>query len=232
MEVTLAHLETVHRTCRDCSWLILKLLDKPGKVCEADAIALLSAMKAGQLGMNPERIDGVTAVQSVFIAAHQKIGDGIAPTISGGEGSCFHGAVMNLVKHKVFAGIDTKTKRVENRVDSLTAGQLARITKNIGALDRGEVESAIPRLERESVAAAALLSGEDKIEVFVTLSQVAPLVNRSKRTLEKFKDKMPMPRISDGGGKADEWYWSELRPWLENYSGRKLPKQFPQFTRN
>ena len=53
------------------------------------------------------------------------------------------------------------------------------------------------------------------------------MVNRSKRTLEKHKAKMPAPRISDGGGKPDEWAWTELRPWLEEYSGRSLPERFP-----
>ena len=61
----------------------------------------------------------------------------------------------------------------------------------------------------------------------MTLQQAAAMVNRSKRTLEKHKAKMPAPRISDGGGKPDEWAWTELRPWLEEYSGRSLPERFP-----
>ena len=65
------------------------------------------------------------------------------------------------------------------------------------------------------------------IECIVTLQQAAAMVNRSKRTLEKHKTEMPAPRISDGGGKPDEWEWSELRPWLEKYSSRTLPKRFP-----
>jgi len=64
-------------------------------------------------------------------------------------------------------------------------------------------------------------------EGYVTLSQAAAIVNRSKRTLEKHKTKMPPPCISDGGGKPDEWLWSGLRPWLEGYFGRKLPDRFP-----
>jgi hypothetical protein len=70
-------------------------------------------------------------------------------------------------------------------------------------------------------------NGVEEIECFVTLQQAAAMVNRSKRTLEKHKATMPVPRISDGGGKADEWVWSELRPWLEKYSSRKLPERFP-----
>lgn len=62
---------------------------------------------------------------------------------------------------------------------------------------------------------------------YVTLQQAAAIVSRSKRTLEKYKAKMPLPSISDGGGKPDEWLWSELRPWLEEYSGRNLPNRFP-----
>jgi hypothetical protein len=69
--------------------------------------------------------------------------------------------------------------------------------------------------------------GMADLECFVTLQQAAAIVSRSKRTLEKHKAEMPVPRISDGGGKPDEWAWSELRPWLEKYSGRTLPSRFP-----
>jgi len=65
------------------------------------------------------------------------------------------------------------------------------------------------------------------VDCYVTLQQAAAIVSRSKRTLEKHKAEMPAPRISDGGGKPDEWAWSELRPWLEKYSGRILPERFP-----
>jgi hypothetical protein len=82
------------------------------------------------------------------------------------------------------------------------------------------------RIEGESLKAVETL-GAALVECFVTLQQAAAIVSRSKRTLEKHKATMPVPRISDGGGKPDEWAWSELRPWLEQYSGRTLPERFP-----
>ncbi|HZV03801.1 MAG TPA: hypothetical protein VE999_01810 [Gemmataceae bacterium] len=59
---------------------------------------------------------------------------------------------------------------------------------------------------------------------YITLDQAAALVNRSKRTLERCKDRMPAPAIEGGGGKPAEWLWSELRPWLEREYGRPLPE--------
>lgn len=64
---------------------------------------------------------------------------------------------------------------------------------------------------------------------YVTLLQVTPLVGRGKRTLERWKQQglLPMPDISGGGGKADEWKWTSLRPKLEELAERDLPERFP-----
>jgi hypothetical protein len=66
---------------------------------------------------------------------------------------------------------------------------------------------------------------------YVTLDQMAAVVNRSKRTLERFKTRkrnpLPPPNVEGGGGKPDEWIWSEVRPWLEAESGKNLPEHFP-----
>jgi hypothetical protein len=65
----------------------------------------------------------------------------------------------------------------------------------------------------------------------VTLDQAAGMVNRRKRTLERYKihpkHPLPDPDIEGGGGKADEWYWSTIRPWLEQVWNRKLPEKCP-----
>ncbi len=64
----------------------------------------------------------------------------------------------------------------------------------------------------------------------VTLHQAAAMVNRVKKTLERYKkddSTMPQPRVSGGGGKPDEWAWAELRPWLEKTFERPLPERFP-----
>jgi hypothetical protein len=55
------------------------------------------------------------------------------------------------------------------------------------------------------------------------------MVNKTKSTLEKRAKKrpMPVPTIKGGKGKAAEWEWSMLRPWLEAEFDRKLPERFP-----
>lgn len=61
---------------------------------------------------------------------------------------------------------------------------------------------------------------------YVTLSQVAPLVNRHKKTLEKLKTRernpLPAPDVEGGGGKPDEWEWAALKVWLEAEFNRKI----------
>lgn len=67
-------------------------------------------------------------------------------------------------------------------------------------------------------------------EYLVTLQQAAAMVSRSKKTLErrKAKDlKFPMPKVAGGGGKPDEYAWSEMRKYLEAEFDRNLPEHFP-----
>jgi hypothetical protein len=70
------------------------------------------------------------------------------------------------------------------------------------------------------------------IEQYVTLDKMAAVVSRSKRTLEKRKNRrknpLPPPDVEGGGGKPDEWLWARVRPWLEEEFGRTLPERFPQ----
>lgn len=72
-------------------------------------------------------------------------------------------------------------------------------------------------------------------EQYVTLDQAAALVNRSKKTLARCKARnskpLPHPDVEGGGGKADEWKWSTLRPWLEAEYGRPLPVRLPSLRR-
>jgi len=67
------------------------------------------------------------------------------------------------------------------------------------------------------------------IDDLVTLSQVAPLVGRIKRTLERWKMKpgFPKPDECGGGGCADRWYYSRLRAALQSKVNRILPERFP-----
>ena len=79
--------------------------------------------------------------------------------------------------------------------------------------------SPVPLPEEESQPKA-----EAAREYYVTLDQAGALVNRGKRTMEKLKKRMPKPVVRGGGGKAAEWKWSELRPWLEQEFAKQLPE--------
>ncbi|MCA9070450.1 MAG: hypothetical protein KDA84_16070, partial [Planctomycetaceae bacterium] len=63
---------------------------------------------------------------------------------------------------------------------------------------------------------------------------IVAVVPKSKRILERYKNdpkrksfNMTQPSVVGGGGKADEWEWTEIRPWLEETFGKKLPERFP-----
>lgn len=66
-------------------------------------------------------------------------------------------------------------------------------------------------------------------DYLVTLQQAAAMVSRSKKTLERRKtdSKFPTPRVAGGGGKPDEYAWSEMRLYLEREFDRKMPEHFP-----
>jgi hypothetical protein len=63
----------------------------------------------------------------------------------------------------------------------------------------------------------------------VTLLQMASIVNRSKRTLERIaaKPAFPLPAVEGCRGKPGEWLWRDVRPILEAEFGRNLPDVFP-----
>jgi hypothetical protein len=66
-------------------------------------------------------------------------------------------------------------------------------------------------------------------DCLVTLRQMAAMVNRDKRTLEKYKEsgQLPEPRVKGGKGRPDEWAWSEIRVWLQQTFERPLPERYP-----
>jgi hypothetical protein len=101
-----------------------------------------------------------------------------------------------------------------------------------GALD-GSIPPPLSGYLRELETAVDMLpEGAPAIVQHVTLDQVAALVNKSKRTLERYKrrknDPLPDPDIPGGGGHADEWEYPAIRPWLERTFHRKLPAQIPR----
>jgi hypothetical protein len=96
-------------------------------------------------------------------------------------------------------------------------------------LRRRAVEPAKERLRH--LEGEAPTAPEDA-DCLVTLDQAAAMVSRSKRTLEHYKrhktKQLPDPDSSGGGGRADEWKWSTIRPWLEQVFNRKLPERYPR----
>ena len=83
------------------------------------------------------------------------------------------------------------------------------------------------RRSRPKSGEPAAKSEEESADMpcLVSLRDVAPLVGRSKRTLEKY-DKPPAD-IPGGDGKTAFWDWQTLRPWLEEEFDTKLPERFP-----
>jgi len=66
---------------------------------------------------------------------------------------------------------------------------------------------------------------------YVTLQQMATLVQKSKKTLEnrisRKENPLPDPDIQGAGGKASEWRWSRVRGWLMEEFQRPLPEKCP-----
>jgi hypothetical protein len=101
------------------------------------------------------------------------------------------------------------------------------------ALREAEEAEATAQLEIQEVSRYLLnhARGQSITVQYVTLDQAAALVSRSKRTLEKYKQReknpLPSPDVEGGGGRPDEWRWTRIRPWLEQEFGRSLPEQYP-----
>ena len=84
-------------------------------------------------------------------------------------------------------------------------------------------------LERQ----ADVLANHQTIEPptdYVTLLQCAGMVNKNKRTLERWKTNdttFPTPEVIGSNGTADEWLWTTIKPYLEVKASRNLPVIFP-----
>jgi hypothetical protein len=77
------------------------------------------------------------------------------------------------------------------------------------------------------------LAEQETIPDMVDLDQAAAMVNREKRTLERYvkNRKLPPPKILGRGGKKSEWLWAEIRPALETHFSRQLPARPPHTAR-
>lgn len=66
-------------------------------------------------------------------------------------------------------------------------------------------------------------------DCLVTLSQVEPMVTRTKRTLMSWlkKGRLPKPSVRGEEGTPHQWWWSDLRSSLEPIAIRPLPVRFP-----
>lgn len=65
-------------------------------------------------------------------------------------------------------------------------------------------------------------------DALVTLDQAAAIISKKKRTMERYLQdgQLPRPDIEGGGGRAHQWYWSNLRPALLAFR-HDLPRRFP-----
>jgi predicted DNA-binding transcriptional regulator AlpA len=146
---------------------------------------------------------------------------------------------------RVLRYIDGTADDVAGRVFELHKRHAQQICKAID--DAGT--ALIPEMRRQTLPANCLISialgrspkfrdllstgepagGEAPLDELVTLSQVAPLTGRAKRTLERYlKDgTLPQPDFRGGEGKSHKWYWKTLRPALSKLCNRVLPPRFP-----
>lgn len=83
------------------------------------------------------------------------------------------------------------------------------------------------RLLVEGLYAGPTPAGAEPPEQLVTLDQAAAMVGRSKRSLERYRRRLPAPKVRGVRGQASLWEWSEVRPVLESLFGRRLPPLFP-----
>jgi hypothetical protein len=65
------------------------------------------------------------------------------------------------------------------------------------------------------------------VAVTITLRELAELVGRSKRTLERYKQGMPRPALEGKGRKAALWHYRTVRRWLELTFNVSLPDHLP-----
>jgi hypothetical protein len=73
---------------------------------------------------------------------------------------------------------------------------------------------------------AAQKPQQSPVDCYVTLLQMAAIVQRDKKTLRRLGT-LPAPAIKGGKGKSDEWKWDDVRPILEKEYRKELPVVFP-----
>lgn len=120
----------------------------------------------------------------------------------------------------------------------------ASVREPVERMEEGELSRRAPdpRVQLSGITPECALQFRDLLNPpqqaappqYVNLDRAAALVHKSKKTLERYKNEqdsdMPEPAVEGGGGKAAEWEWGTLRPWLEKTFNRKLPERFPQMS--
>jgi hypothetical protein len=128
------------------------------------------------------------------------------------------------------ADIPIDAQQIEENWNAVIRAACKGISADLAKIST-QLEDECVRTERAAAGRKGTTPAEAShaanVESLVTLQQAAAMVSRSKKTLERCKRNMPMPKVSGGGGKPDEWEWAELRPWLEERFDRKLPERFP-----
>ncbi len=95
------------------------------------------------------------------------------------------------------------------------------------AAESARVAHLAGRLVARAPAAPIAPYGAPPAPQLLTLDQLAALAHRSKRTLEKYRSRMPAPRVEGGGGRPHLYDWAEARPWLARTFGVDLPEEIP-----
>ena len=83
-------------------------------------------------------------------------------------------------------------------------------------------------LDAEAASEDAITPVEGDYFDVVTLDQIGAVVGRKGTSMRRYKGDWPDPVLPGGGGKAEHWRWCDVRPWLENKYGRKLPERYPR----
>lgn len=137
---------------------------------------------------------------------------------------------INLRTGSAIVGGRVYKQDADPRVDEETRGPIERLQRMEQLTSSAMLcEWFANRLKAEQAADRGSASGEGwELEQYVTLDQIAALVSRSKRALERYVSKMPPPAVKGVKGRAAEWCWAEVRPWVNDTFGRKLPEKLPR----
>ena len=106
------------------------------------------------------------------------------------------------------------------------------------SFDKADLERLNVALENEGERVALLpmppavpLSGAKQVEheCYVTRDMLANYLRCHKKKLERLskEGKLCDPDIEGGGGKAHQWKYSRIRPYLETEFARQLPERWP-----